>query len=357
MKKNFYIVALLTIAMGMVSCGQKKADEDDRPLVEVVEVSNINAGGLTTFTGKTKAAEEVNLSFRVSGQILRMLVNEGDHVSKGQVVAEIDSRDYQVQLAATQAEYEQVKADAERVMALYAEGNTTASNNDKARYGLEQMRQKLANHRNQLADTKLRSTVNGYVQSKLHEAGETVSAGMPVINVFGGGNPEVEINISASDYADLDRFINFYCKFDIAGDEKFPLRVSSKSQEANSSQLYTVRLKFSGSLGNTKITPGMTTMVYAETVGETSSGMTDVRSSAVLKTENGTAAFVYDEKTGTVQLRSVNVASINRDGTVRIDRGLKAGEKVVVSGVNHIADGQKVRLLQKPAASNVGGLL
>ena len=357
MKKSFYIVSLLMMAMGMVSCGQKKAAEDDRPIVDVAEVKDINSGELTTFTGKTKAAEEANLSFRVSGQILRILVNEGDRVSKGQVVAEMDSRDYQVQLAATQAEYEQVKADAERVMALYAEGNTTASNNDKARYGLEQMAQKLANHRNQLNDTKLRSTMNGYVQTKLHEAGETVSAGMPVLSVFGGGSPEVEINISASDFADLETFTNFYCKFDVTGEEKFPLSVVYTSREANSSQLYTVRLKFVDGMEIKKITPGMTTMVYAETEGEKASGVTNVRSSAVLKTEGGTVTFVYDEKTGTVKSRPVNVVTINRDGTVRIDRGLKAGEKVVVSGVNHISDGQKVRLLQKPSASNVGGLL
>ena len=357
MKKIFFYASLLMMAMGIASCGQKKATEDDRPIVDVAEVKDINDVALTTFTGKTKAVEEVNLSFRVSGQIQRILVNEGDHVSKGQVVAEMDSRDYEIQLAATQAEYEQVKADAERVMALYAEGNTTASNNDKARYGLQQMSQKLANHRNQLADTKLRSTVNGYVQTKLHEAGETVSAGMPVLSVFGGGCPEVEINVSASDFAEWDKFKNFYCKFDVTGDEQYPLSVAYTSREANSSQLYTVRLKFADGKGNTKITPGMTTMVYAQTESNTASGVTDIRSSAVLKTESGTVAFVYDEKTGTVVSRPVNVSAINRNGTVRIDKGLKAGEKVVVSGVNHISNGQKVRLMQKPAASNVGGLL
>lgn len=361
MKSKVYIISLLIMAMGIMSCREKKAVENDCPMVEVAEVKDANSGGLTTFTGKTKAAEEVNLSFRVSGQIQRIFVNEGDRVSKGQVVAEMDSRDYQVQLTATQAEYEQVKADAERVMALYAEGNTTASNNDRARYGLEQISQKLANHRNQLADTKLRSTVDGYVQSKLHEAGETVSAGMPVLSVFGGGSPEVEINISVSDYADMDKFTDFYCKFDVTGEEKFPLSVEYTSQEANSSQLYNVRLKFTGdtksSTGKTKITPGMTTMVYAVTEGEKSSEAMNIRSSAVIKTEKGTAVFVYDEKTGTVQSRLVNVSAINRDGTMRIDNGLKAGDKVVVSGTHHISEGQKVRLLQKPSASNVGGLL
>lgn len=356
--RHFLRTAAASFAAAILtSCGHKEAPQPEAPIVEVATVKDISEGESITFTGKTRSASEVNLAFRVSGQIARVLVNEGDHVRKGQVVAEIDSRDYEVQLAATQAEYEQVKADAERVMALYAEGNTTASNNDKARYGLQQITQKLANHRNQLADTKLRSTIDGYVQTKLHEGGETVSAGMPVVSIFGSGDTEVEINISASDFSDMGRFTGFYCKFDVTGDQRFPLQVVRTSQEANSSQLYSVRLKFASGTEHQKITPGMTTLVYAETDGARNAGIVKVRSSAVLHTDKGTSVFVYDEKKGTVARREVGVLSVNRDSTVCIDRGLKSGEQVVVSGIHHVDDGQEVRLLQKPAASNVGSLL
>ena len=67
--------------------------------------------------------------------------------------------------------------------------------------------------------------------------------------------------------------------------------------------------------------------------------------------------YVYDEKSGTVKSRAVTVTSIQRDGTMQVDKGLKSGETIVASGVHHIKDGQKVKRLQKPAASNVGGLL
>ncbi|MBP5374747.1 MAG: efflux RND transporter periplasmic adaptor subunit [Bacteroidaceae bacterium] len=311
----------------------------------------------TTFTGKTKSASEVNLAFRVAGQIERVLVKEGDYVHQGQVVAVMDARDYQVQLSATQAEYEQVKADAERVMALYAEGNTTASNNDKARYGLQQITQKLANHRNQLADTRLKSTISGYVQTKFHESGETVSAGMPVVSVFGNGETEVEIKISASDFAHIDKFTSFSCRFDVTGDETFPLTVTRVSQEANTSQLYAVRLKFAGPIDHKKITPGMTTMVYAEVSNTETEGIISVPSSAVLNENDKTQVFVYDAKTGIVKARPVIVTGVHRDGTMLVDDGLKSGEAIVVAGVHHIKDGQKVRLLENTSASNVGGLL
>jgi len=53
----------------------------------------------------------------------------------------------------------------------------------------------------------------------------------------------------------------------------------------------------------------------------------------------------------------VTVTTVNRDGTMLVEEGLKSGDMVVVSGVHHIKDGQKVRLMEKPSASNVGGLL
>lgn len=350
---SFFIIVLCALAF--VSCNKGDKNIVQEPFVDILQVKDSGEMGTQSFTGKTKSAEEVNLAFRVSGQIQKILVKEGDYVKAGQVVAIMDNRDYQVQVSATQAEYQQVKADAERIMALYEEGNTTASNYDKARYGLEQITQKLANHRNQLADTQLRSTISGYVQTKLHESGETVSAGMPVLSVFSNNDTEVEIKFSASDFANMEKYGTFYCKFDVTGDEQFPLVISRTSQEANSSQLYTVRLKFTDGLDHKKITPGMTTMVYAEATSAEATGLVDVPSTAVFQ-DKGTHIYIYDAKTSIVSLRPVVVKNINRDGTYTVE-GLKSGEQIVISGVHHIKDGQKVRKMDKPSSSNVGGLL
>lgn len=357
MSSAFFKTAVMLCSLALVACGKKEKVAEEVPFVDVTEVVNANSTSPRSFTGKTKPASELNLAFRVSGQIVRMLVNEGDHVRAGQVVAEMDDRDYKVQLAATQAEYNQIKADAERVMALYEEGNTTASNYDKARYGLEQITQKLENHTNQLHDTKLRSTIDGYVQTRLHQSGETVSAGMPVVSLFGKNNTEVEIKISASDYANLDKFNNFYSMFSVTDEEHHPMTIVRTSQEANSSQLYTVRLRFTTPIDQKKITPGMTTMVYANLDNGEGGNMTLVPSSAVFCTGEQSQVFVYDSKSGTVSRRNVIVSGMHRNGMSEITAGVKAGEWIVSSGVHHVSEGQKVQPLQKPSKSNVGGLL
>ena len=357
MKQNLFFLWSLLCGLAFTSCGGGETKERAATPVYVTQAVSASELGASTFTGRTKAATEVNLAFRVAGQIERMLVKEGDYVRQGQVVAEMDNRDYQVQLTAVKAEYEQVKADAERVMALYAEGNTTASNYDKARYGLQQMEQKLANCRNQLDDTRLRSTINGYVQSLYHQAGETVGQGMPVLSLFTSGDTEVEIKVSATDYVRLQRFSSFKCRFDVTGDKTYPLSVSRVSQEANSSQLYTVRLRFADAADAKDITPGMTTLVYAEIEDGDGPSSVLVPTGAVVEEGAKTCVYVLDSKDSVVRRREVKVDGVVPDGRMTVSAGLKTGEIVVSSGAHHVTDGERVEVVGRPSSSNVGGLL
>ena len=120
----------------MTSCGHKNAPQEEAPIVDVTTVKGVGEVDATTFTGRTKSAAEVNLAFRVAGQIERVLVKEGDYVQKGQVVAIMDARDYQVQLAATQAEYEQVLLDENTDIVLGMSSNFYEA--EKAGYELTQ---------------------------------------------------------------------------------------------------------------------------------------------------------------------------------------------------------------------------
>lgn len=162
---------------------------------------------------------------------------------EGQLLAELDPTDYQVQLDATEAEYQQIKAEAERVMALYKDNGTTPNANDKAVYGLKQITAKYKHHKDQLAYTRLYAPFNGYVQKRLFEAHETIGAGMPVIAMISGGTPEVEINLPAAGYISREQFDNYHCTFDIYPGETYPLKLISVTPKANANQLYTMRLR------------------------------------------------------------------------------------------------------------------
>ena len=138
-----FIISLILL-ISLSSCKDKKVAKKSLQYVKTTVAEGIGQESMISYPGKTKASETVNPSFKVSGTISRVYVKEGDYVKKGQLLAEIDPHDYEVQLSATEAEYAQIKADAERVISMYNEGTATASNYDKARYGIQQIEQKLS---------------------------------------------------------------------------------------------------------------------------------------------------------------------------------------------------------------------
>ena len=355
------LAMLFVIAAIMNSCSKKQEQTEDVSFVKTAKVESVGELSSLTYPGKTRSAEQVNVAFRVSGPINRVYVKEGDYVRKGGLIAEMDNRDYKVQLSATQAEYELVKSDAERVIALWNEGNTTASNYDKARYGLQQITEKLANHRNQLADTKLYAPISGYVQQKMHEAGETVAAGMPVdIN-----NPFIlTIYVEDVKQEDLDpKKITLIKKISLGKDADALQKINMLNLMSRS-KMYTLTSdgkEIKGNYDKSKITPGMTTMVYVDyrTLGEGagSSVMNKIPASAVLHVGEENIVYVLNEKTGIIKKRIVTIVRLDMHGNALISEGLETGEIVVCAGVRNLKDGEKVKELPKMSKDNVGGLL
>lgn len=354
MNKVFPFFAGMVSLMLMAACSKKNETVKPATTVRVEAARLTDSEGLLQYPGRVVSSNEANLSFRVAGQLKRVYVGEGDKVKAGQLIAELDDTDYRIQLKATEAEYAQIKADAERVMALYKEGGTTASNYDKARYGLDQITAKLQNHRNQLAYTKLYAPCSGKVQTRFFDDNETVGAGMPVVCLMGDGGLEVEINLPAAMYVQRDRLTGFECTFDVLPGETVPLQLISILPNANSNRLYTVRLRMPRETG--KVAAGMSTWVKARLSGEGANDVV-VPATALLHKCGQTFVFLYNKEKQTVSKQNVEVVRLHSDGTAVISGGVKGGDEVVTSGVHHISDGEKVELTAPMSKTNIGGLL
>ena len=241
MKRIYLILTGISLIL-LSSCTQRARETQAHQTVKIDTVLSADQQTFLQFPGKVKAAQDISLAFRVSGTISKIHVKDGARVQEGQLLAELDPTDYQVQLDATEAEYLQIKAEAERVMALYKDNGTTPNANDKAIYGLKQITAKYKHHKDQLAYTRLYAPFGGYVQKRLFEAHETIGAGMPVIAMISGGTPEVEINLPAAEYIRREQFDSYHCTFDIYPGKTYPLKLISVTPKANANQLYTMPL-------------------------------------------------------------------------------------------------------------------
>ena len=356
MRIIYSILTSFSLLCLMASCGHPSVQ---RERVASVKTATVIANGEKSFLqypGRVKAAQDIDMAFRVSGKIDRIWVKEGEMVKKGQLLAELDPKDYQVQLSATEAKYKQIKAEAERVIALYKDGGTTPNDYDKAVYGLQQIEALYQHHQDELSYTRLYAPFDGFIQKRFFETHETVGAGMPVLSLLSNSTPEVEIHLPAAEYIRRDLFTQCHCSFDIYPGNLYPLKIISVNHKANPNQLYTMRLKLE--VGKLPMpSAGMNTMVSIF-YNDNADHSLLVPSSALLNQGGKACVFVYHPATQTVKSCAVEcLRPLSNGYTVVTSQTLQAGDVIVTAGVHAIRDGEKVNLLQPVSKTNIGGLL
>jgi len=108
---------LLSLASAglLAACGEEPADvpEQIRP-IRTFTVTEVASGQMRRFSGVVEASDSSSLSFQVGGTVLEVLVNQGDQVTQGQVLAELDREPYELNVKAAEADLERMLADVSR---------------------------------------------------------------------------------------------------------------------------------------------------------------------------------------------------------------------------------------------------
>jgi multidrug efflux pump subunit AcrA (membrane-fusion protein) len=178
----------------------------ERP-VQVQRVTFTDANVSREFVGVVRARYETDLGFRVAGKIVARLVNVGDSVTAGQVVARLDSQDLKLQVESAEAELAaatsnltQASAEAERYRTLKARGYAAVADfdrkqaaKDEAEGRLERARRALDMARNQLTYADLQCDADGVITATLAEAGQVVPIGQGVVRLARRGEKEAVI--------------------------------------------------------------------------------------------------------------------------------------------------------------------
>lgn len=353
MRQTFTL--MLALLMLAACSSEKKKITKTVATVKVATVVSAGDTGNWQFPGRVKAGSEINAAFKVAGTIKAVHVKEGQHVASGQLLAEMDDSDYAVQLRATQAEYEQISAEANRVMQLHAQGATTKSNYDKAFYGLQQIESKLKHHQDQVAYCKIYAPEAGTVQLKMHEAGEIVGAGMPIVQLVGSGAPEVEITVPARlqrVFAKTSDAVTATASFTAIPDRTFNLRLLHALPKANASGMYPVRFALVGAELPMPGMNGWVTITHNLPIEDQ-----ELRVSASAIVHSYTEDYIFKVIDGKAKRVVVQVNAITGNGMAAVTGNLAEGDQVVVSGVHYIHDGQEIEVLKPAPKTNVGSLL
>lgn len=353
------VVSLFVVA-GLTSCG---GDEAPPPQVlRPVRFESVAVSGGTrerTFSGVAQADVETSLSFRVRGNIQRVLVKNGDRVEEGQLIAELDPTDYELQVQEAEASLLQAEArarqtdsDYDRVRGLYENRNAAKADLDAARAGAESARaqidasvKRLQQARAQLSYTRLRAPTAGSIGRVPVETNENVVAGKEIALLTAGARPVVNVAVPESIIGEITSGARVAVSFDAFPGRDFAASVTQVGVAATElATTFPVQVQLVEA--TTDVRSGMAANVSF------SFGPVDDRRRyllpphAVLEDRTGRFVFVVrpsGEGKGVIHRNSVEVGDLTGEGLEVLD-GLADGDRVVTAGVSQIHEGLEVRL-------------
>lgn len=330
------------MAVLLAACSNK-SDGTDSPVHSVIltQPEGNSEQQVKTFAGTVEEAREISVAFKADGQLSKIAVKEGDYVHEGQLIAQLDDKDYKLGLDAAQIQFDQLSREVERLRKLH-EGNSISGNDfDKAVSGLKQVEVNLKVYQNKVSYCKLYAPASGYVQSVNFEVAEMVGAGSPVINLLDVKQMEVTINIPASLYMQRDKIEGFQAS-GLFG-EGVALKLLSITPKADSNQLYTVRLALPQG-GTKNVTSGQNVEVKVRMRGGEESEQLTIPLSAVVNLDGNDYVYIYKEKDGSVSRTKVTLDGMDKNGRAIVKSGLSGGEQIVKAGASKLTDKEVVKI-------------
>jgi RND family efflux transporter MFP subunit len=352
----------------LTGCSEPKPPKPIRPVL-TTKVGDVSAISTRPFNGRATAEELANLSFRVGGPLIELLVDVGDEVSAGDIIARIDPNDFEVALRAAESEVSSVSAahqaarsDYERVIRVQQEdpGATSQRVVDSARSLRDQtgaqisaFRSVVQAARDRLHYATLEAPFSGTIVDTYVENFENVLPKQPVVRLVNLARIEFEISVPETLISYHPYVETIDVEFDAIPDRSFPATISEIGLEADqSTRTFPVTLIVDQPT-DVDILPGMAgqaniTARLPEDAGR--SGL-EISTSAVFSDDPGMNSFVWivDEASNTVSRRQVEVARNGEFGLI-IGSGLEPGERIAVAGVHFLSDGQEIRILEADTA-------
>ena len=354
------MVWLLCLAAALSACKEKvEIAEEVRP-IKTMTVSEQATGQTLKFSGLAAAVDSSDLSFQVGGQVASVKVGIGDRVKKGQMLAVLDPEPYQLEVDAIQAELvkakDQVnesKSQYDRQKRIYDQGAGVKSRLDVAEYNykaagsaVDFQMARLESAKRNLRKTKLLSPYDGTIAWRSMQPNEEVKVGQKVFKINATGDMEIQLTVPETtiDRLHIDDAVTI--TFPTLPGESTQGRISYLGSAAVHANAFPVKVALTDQ--NEKVKPGMTAEASFTIKAENRKAGYILPLQAILPAPeaNQGYAFVYDPQTSTVKKTPIRFTGAERKNAIVTD-GISAGDIIAVAGVSFLADGMKVKLMQK----------
>jgi membrane fusion protein (multidrug efflux system) len=337
------IISLLLLAPLTYSCGNKKQKEAEVTATKVT-VAPINLQereDILNYSGTIEADNTVSLGFSIPGRVLSVNVQEGQHVKKGQLMATIETQDYQNAFVIAKAVYDQAADNFKRLNELYQKNSLPERDFISAKSAMAQARANRDMSSKKVADTRLYAPFTGILTEKLIESGASAAPGVPAFTLVKTDQVYARVSVTESEIANLSLGVNAFIDVPVL-DKKLEGKVNIINPKAeNTSKTYAVKIRLNNSDG--KLLPGMIANILIKT-GRKQNTILIPTQSIVRDPDNITYVFIAKDNNTAIRKR-ITTSSITGMNEVIVTSGINPGDKLIISGQTQLEDGSQISFI------------
>ena len=340
MKKSTIWCAAMVMTL-LSSCdGQKEEPKVNPVRVQTEVVGEVADATAKTYVGEVEAESSTAVSFTGSGIVLRVAVEEGQHVQKGQLIAEMDATQARNVVANCEAQMRQANDAYARMKLLHNQNALAEIKWVETQSQVAQAQAQLDMARKSLSDCRIYAPVSGVVGKKMMNNGETALPSQPVCTILTLAHVKVKVSVPEKEIGRFSATTPTEISVAATGDTFMGGRIEKGVQADPVSRSYDVKINVENQ--GEKLLEGMVCDVKVMNDGKSTTNENEVTVpiTAVQQSADGNM-FVWKAQDG--KATRVKVAVGEAFGSrMAVLSGLKKGDRVIVKGYQKLSEGSGI---------------
>ena len=349
--RHFWPVFAALTAFFLTACqpgaDESDADEDEAPAIPVETATPTRGDIFAIYSGTApiEAFADATVIAKVGGEVRDILVEEGDDVLSGALLARLDGDRLRLEMQQAEANLHKLQRDYQRNVDLSGRGLVSAGDFEKIQYEMEALKATYDLATLELGYTEIRAPIDGVVSERFIKVGNTIEIYAPAFQVTSLEPLVSYLHVPEREYRRIDSGQDATIHIDALANSQFVATVSRVSPVVDP-DTGTFKITIEVSDETRRLKPGMFGRISI--VYDMHADALQIPRSAIVEQAGQSSVFVIEDNVA--ERRLIHTGYTN-SGQIEVLEGLNASETIVIVGQGGLKNGSKVSIINDAEAA------